>query len=123
MKKRNLNCARQLRLDSTREEEIVWNLLRNRQFLNLKFRRQHVISGFVIDFYCAELKLAIEIDGPIHDDRQEYDKARQQLIEQRGLTFIRISNDDVKNNINHLFERIKNHQLSKLNDSISPSPY
>ena len=96
MKKRDLNCARQLRKDSTKEEEIVWNLLRNRKFMNLKFRRQHVINGFVLDFYCAELKLAIEIDGPIHDDRREYDKARQQLIEQRGLTFTRISNDDVK---------------------------
>ena len=68
-------------------------------------------------FYCAELKLAIEIDGPIHDDRQEYDKARQQLIEQRGLTFIRVNNDNVKNNIDYVLEKILNHLLQYLDFS------
>ncbi len=109
MKKRNLNCARQLRKDSTREEELLWDLLRNRKYMNLKFRRQHVVNGFFLDFYCAKLKLAIEIDGPIHNDKKEYDCARQQLIEQRGLRFIRVSNYDVINNINHIFELIEDY--------------
>jgi very-short-patch-repair endonuclease len=111
MKKRNLNCARQLRKNSTREEKILWNFLKNRRFMNLKFRRQHVINGFVLDFYCADLKLAIEIDGPIHDNRKEYDEERQHLIEQRGLYFIRVSNCVVTNNLNYVFERIQEHLL------------
>lgn len=78
--------------------------------MNLKFRRQYAVRGFVLDFYCAELKLAIEIDGPIHNDRKEYDNARQQLIEQRGFTFIRVSNCDVIKNLNYVFERIRNYR-------------
>ena len=58
--------ARELRKNFTPEEKKVWEVLKNRNFNNLKFRRQHVLQGFVVDFYCHELKLAIEIDGKIH---------------------------------------------------------
>ncbi len=53
--------------------------------MNLKFRRQHVIEGFVVDFYCHDLRLAIEIDGKVHDRQREYDEIRQTLIEGEGL--------------------------------------
>jgi very-short-patch-repair endonuclease len=68
--------ARNLRKEATSEEKKVWNALRNRKVLNLKFRRQHVIEGFVVDFYCHELRLAIEIDGKIHKRQKEYDELR-----------------------------------------------
>jgi very-short-patch-repair endonuclease len=59
--------SRNLRRESTPEEKKVWNALRNRKYNNYKFRRQHVIEGFVVDFYCQKLNLAIEIDGKIHE--------------------------------------------------------
>ncbi len=99
--------ARSLRKEATREERKVWNTLRNRQFLNLKFRRQHVIEGFVVDFYCHELRLAIEIDGKIHDKQKEYDEIRQTLIEDNGIRFIRVTNDEINSDMNILLNKIK----------------
>jgi len=71
-------------------------MLRNRKYRNLKFRRQHVIDGFVVDFYCHELSLVIEIDGKIHDKQKDYDKLRQSLIETKGFRFIRITNKQLR---------------------------
>jgi len=70
-------------------------LLRNRKLKNFKFRRQHVVEGFVIDFYCHELKLGIEVDGGIHNKRKDYDKLRQEIIESEGIVIIRISNKEI----------------------------
>ncbi len=99
--------ARKLRKEQTPEEAIVWSVLRNRQFMGLKFRRQHVIEGFVVDFYCHELLLAVEIDGGIHDRHKYYDDLRQGLIECRGIRFIRVSNDEIQKDVNILLEKIK----------------
>src|ERR1700745_2679562 len=84
--------ARQLRRESTSAEGLAWELLRNRRMLGLKFRRQHVIAGFVADFYCAERRLVLELDGPSHSAgmRSEYDAARTALLESRGLRVVRI---------------------------------
>ncbi len=91
--------ARVLRKESTESEKKVWAYLRNRKFNGLKFRRQHVLNGFVIDFYCHELRLAIEIDGTIHDKQKDYDELRQHLIEDNGIRFIRVSNHEVDEDI------------------------
>ncbi len=99
--------ARELRKEQTPEESKVWEALRNRKSMNLKFRRQHVIEGFVVDFYCHELKLAIEIDGAVHSKQKDYDELRQMLIEDEGIRFIRVTNDEVNRDINILLERIK----------------
>jgi len=99
--------ARSLRKEQTREEAIVWNLLRNRKFMNLKFRRQHDIEGFIVDFYCHELKLAVEIDGKNHDKQKDYDELRQELILSKGIRFVRVTNDEVNRDYNILFERIR----------------
>ncbi len=101
--------ARSLRKEQTPEELLVWNEIRNRKFMNLKFRRQHVIDGFVVDFYCHELKLAIEIDGRIHDKQKDYDDLRQELVSGRGINFIRISNDDVNRDVKLLLDNIKSY--------------
>jgi very-short-patch-repair endonuclease len=87
--------ARQLRKSQTEAERKVWDLLKNRKLLGLKFRRQHVIEGFVVDFYCLERKLAIEIDGGIHDRRRDYDELRQQEIESKSNTVIRVRNEEL----------------------------
>jgi len=101
--------ARQLRQDQTLVEERVWELLRNNQFMGLKFRRQHVIEGFVVDFYCHEYKLAIELDGGIHSRkmRQQYDQLRQIELEAEGVSFIRILNSEFIRNENILFDKIR----------------
>ncbi len=67
--------ARELRKAAAREEVIVWKALKNRKFYNLKFKRQYITEGFVVDFYCHELNLVIEIDGKIHEKQKGYDKA------------------------------------------------
>jgi very-short-patch-repair endonuclease len=92
--------ARELRQPQTPAESTLWNLLRNRN-LKYKFRRQHPIDFFIIDFYCAETKLLIEIDGSSHfeKEQQEYDQARTEYLEARGYKVIRFTNDAVRYNI------------------------
>ena len=99
--------ARQLRKGQTDTEKRVWTLLKDRQLFGLKFRRQHVIEGFVVDFYCHEHQLAIEVDGGIHQRRREYDRLRQNEIEAKDVTIIRVSNDDLENNMCTLIQKIK----------------
>ena len=62
----------------------MWSKLRGRKLAGLKFRRQHPIGPFVVDFYCAEHKLVVELDGPVHDQRQDDDRQRSQYLRQRG---------------------------------------
>jgi len=101
--------ARILRQDQTSAEEKVWELLRKNQFMGLKFRRQHLIEGFVVDFYCHDLKLAIELDGGIHNRKMNkaYDEFRQTELEAEGLRFIRITNEEFETDPEILFNRIK----------------
>lgn len=107
MKEVKKQFARQLRGDQTSAEEKVWALLRDRQLFGLKFRRQHVIEGFVVDFYCPERKLAIEIDGGVHNRQKEYDLLRQQEIESKFNAVIRVKNEEIVDNCAVLIKRIK----------------
>jgi very-short-patch-repair endonuclease len=92
-----LALARQLRRDSTPMERHAWSLLRNRGMLGLKFRRQHVIGGFIVDFYCPALRLVLELDGAPHEhpDQAGYDRARTGWFVQRGYRVLRLRNRDV----------------------------
>src|SRR3982751_4136436 len=82
--------ASRLRKQQTFSEEILWNYLRTKPF-GLKFRRQHPFSSYILDFYCHQLKLAIEVDGSIHDleEIKRNDELRQRQLEKEGLTFLR----------------------------------
>ncbi len=77
--------------------KLMWQLLRARRFIKLKFRRQHVIKPYIVDFYCHELKLVIELDGCQHgtDDTVEDDTKRTLFLEALGLTVVRYWNHDV----------------------------
>ncbi len=99
--------ARELRQPLTPTEAALWRVLRNRN-LSFKFRRQHAIEFFIIDFYCAEVKLCIEIDGASHStiEQQEYDAARTEYLEALGRTMIRFTNQDVRYNINAVVQGI-----------------
>ncbi len=89
--------ARQLRRAASPAERYAWSLLRNRGVLGLKFRRQHVLHGFIVDFYCAARRLVLELEGDVHDprDRQAYDTARAEFLEAAGYRVVRLWNRDV----------------------------
>jgi very-short-patch-repair endonuclease len=102
-----LQCAREMRHPQTPAEAALWRVLRNRN-LKYKFRRQHPIDRFIIDFYCAQAKLCIEVDGDSHfePEQQEYDAARAAYLEQLGYKVIRFTNHDVRDNINAVLHEI-----------------
>jgi very-short-patch-repair endonuclease len=75
--------------------------------LGLKFRRQHRIGPFVVDFYCVESRLVIEVDGPIHESQAHADAERQEYLGALGLQVLRFSNDEVLTNANNVFAAIK----------------
>jgi very-short-patch-repair endonuclease len=89
--------ARRLRTDATGGEAVLWEALRNRKLAGAKFRRQHPLGRYIADFYCHEALLVVELDGAVHDDvdQAEYDELRQKEIEERGLTVLRIKNEEV----------------------------
>ena len=110
-----ISRARQLRKNMTPEEKLLWKNLRNRKFFGLKFLRQHPIVYdtinnkplfFVADFYCAEKKMIIEVDGKIHDFQKEYDNRRQEILENMGLRVLRFKNDEL-NDLAFVLKRIK----------------
>jgi type I restriction enzyme R subunit len=100
--------ARELRKNETQAEDLLWQLLRNRQFLGLKFRRQHQIGDFIVDFYCAEHRLIIEADGSIHNtkEKQKHDEQRDKILEGQGFTVLHISNEIILNDPESALEHI-----------------
>ena len=107
MKEIKKKFARTLRKEQTKTEKIVWELIRNRKFKGFKFRRQHVVEGFVLDFYCHELMLGIELDGLIHLRRKDYDELRQEIIESKGIKIIRLTNQEINNNKRSVLKKIE----------------
>jgi very-short-patch-repair endonuclease len=87
--------ARQLRRTATVSEQRLWNWLRNRTFDRFKFRRQVAIGTYVVDFYCAQLKLAVEVDGHHHEtaEMSDYDSERSLFLRSRGIEVVRITNE------------------------------
>ena len=100
--------ARELRKTDTEAEQKLWNLLRNRQLKEKKFRRQHAIDQYILDFYCHECKLAIELDGNHHSEKevQEYDRARTVLLNQYGISVLRFWNYEVISEVEKVLEKI-----------------
>lgn len=107
-KKSEKEKRRTLRKGITYCEKIMWIHLRRKQ-LGVRFLRQYSVDHYVIDFYCPELKLAIELDGSVHDEpnQKEYDAYRQEYLEKFGISFCRIKNADIMGNANTTFERIE----------------
>lgn len=90
-----------LRNDSTKAEILLWDKLKRSQFLNLKFRRQQGIGRYVVDFYCPELKLVIELDGASHNnsDSIEYDLIRSEFFNEQDIKVLRFTNENVYSNL------------------------
>ena len=91
--------ARQLRENSTLSEVLLWRHLKCKQVLGYDFDRQKPIDNFIVDFFCNELMLAIEIDGETHNYKMTQDIERQQRIEGLGVRFLRFTDEEVKQNI------------------------
>jgi very-short-patch-repair endonuclease len=89
--------ARELRKEQTPAEETLWQLLRNRRLLRLKFRRQVPIGPYIADFYCHRYRLVIELDGPVHEERQQaaHDAERDLCLSALGFTILRFTNQRV----------------------------
>ncbi len=83
------------RHEPTRAENKFWQQVRGRKLCGLKFRRQHPIERFIVDFFCSEVRLVVEIDGPIHDYTVEEDKIRQAFLESLALRVLRFTNEEV----------------------------
>jgi very-short-patch-repair endonuclease len=103
------DVARLLRRRQTTSEHLLWQSLRNRRFQGLKFLRQHPIGPCVVDFYCHEKRVAIEIDGAVHEptDAVARDRSRQELIESFGIRFFRCQARDVEENIEAVLARLQ----------------
>ncbi len=111
--------ARQLRANLTECKRLLWSRLRNRQLSGFKFRRQHPLPPYVLDFCCAELGLAVELDGGQHYDEagQAKDQRRTGYLRQQGLEVLRLSNLDVLQNLDGVLA-----ELLRLAETLTPHP-
>ena len=115
-----LAFARELRNNQTDAEQLIWGLVRDRRFLDLKFRRQHPIDSYILDFYCDSLKLAIELDGSQHAENVNYDERRLAELRKQGIETLRFWNNDVLVNTESVLEAI--YQKVVLLQSVTLSP-
>ena len=99
--------ARLLRNNMTIPEKILWERLKGKNILGLRFRRQPPIDIFIADFYCHEARLVIEIDGEIHEEQIEYDDGREAEIEKYDIKVIRFTNDEIMNEMESVINKIK----------------
>ena len=99
-------AALRLRREETRAEAILWQALRNRRLGGLRFRRQHPVGRFVLDFYCPDAKLVIELDGPVHEAQLDRDAARTAHLEAYGYTILRVPNEQVEHDLGAVLRTI-----------------
>jgi very-short-patch-repair endonuclease len=117
-----LKYARELRKNQTDAEQLIWNLLRGRRFLGKKFRRQHPVGRYILDFYCHEEKLAIELDGGQHNEpvQEKKDSKRTEFLEKQGIKVLRFWNNEVLQQTESVLEALYNAIHLALPSSPSP---
>lgn len=101
-----LQKAKELRAEMTEEEKILWNFLRRNGLHGLHFRRQQIIAGYIVDFYCQVVNVVVEVDGEIHDFQVVEDKHRDQVLKEKGLKVIRFRNKEIQNNVQDVLAKI-----------------
>jgi very-short-patch-repair endonuclease len=104
--KEKLERAKELRRKMTPAEKILWNELRANK-LGVHFRRQQVIQGFIVDFYCHRAALVVEVDGDVHDLQQDEDERREKALSALGLRIVRFGNDEVVRDVSAVVGKIK----------------
>ncbi len=104
-----LKFAWKLRNSMTVAEKVLWEKLRNKQLLGYRFRRQHPIKDFIVDFFCYDAMLVIEVDGEVHDQKkqEERDKERTAILKKLGINELRFKNEEVMNQLESVIERIE----------------
>jgi very-short-patch-repair endonuclease len=101
-----VELAREFRKEPTAAEALLWKALRGRRLGGLKFRRQHVIGPCILDFFCPRAKLAVELDGEIHEFQKEYDAARTAFLVEQGLEVLRFPNRRVEQDMDQIVKEI-----------------
>src|SRR5512134_2954988 len=109
--KEKLERAKELRREMTPAEKRLWQEVRAKK-LGVRFRRQQIIAGFIVDFYCHRAALVVEVDGDIHDLQQDEDARREKVLREMGLTIIRLRNEDVIKDLPSVLGRIKSCLIS-----------
>lgn len=109
-----LKFQRGLRHNPTEQEKKLWSALRNRQVVDAKFRKQTWLGGYLVDFFCAEAQLVVEVDGDTHAHQRKYDEQRTLGLESEGFRVIRFCNDDVMRNLEGV--------VASIREALGPSP-
>jgi very-short-patch-repair endonuclease len=104
--KEKLERAKELRREMTPAEKILWQEVRAKK-LGVRFRRQQVIQGFIVDFYCHKAALVVEVDGDIHDLQKEEDARREKVLSELGLRIVRFRNDEVVRDVSAVVGKIR----------------
>ena len=107
LKRRMTEISRQFRKEPTTSEAILWQALRGRKLDGRKFRRQQTIGNFIVDFFCSQERLVVEVDGGVHQLQQEADRQRQELLESLGLRFVRVKSDLVEQDLPAVLSQIR----------------
>ncbi len=102
-----LERAKSMRRNMTPAETRLWSALRRNQLDGLHFRRQQIIDGFIVDFYCHAAGLVVEVDGPVHETQREYDAKRDRVLSARQLRVLRVRNEEVMGDLSGVLERIR----------------
>ena len=97
---------KELRSHATPAEAVLWKMLKGRNADGMKFRRQQGIGPYVLDFYCPELRLCVELDGSSHDYKYEYDEQRTDFLQKQGIRVLRFRNDQVWQGIDSVVDEI-----------------
>ena len=113
--------AAEQRALKNRHEELLWNELRKRRFKNLLFNRQKIIGNYIVDFFCFEYKLIIEIDGGSHNQKQEYDRRRDKYLKSLGLNIIHISTEDIDRDFIGVMKWLEGHEVFGCQTHLSES--
>jgi very-short-patch-repair endonuclease len=100
----------ELRNNATVPEKQLWERLRKRQ-LGYKFTRQYSVGNYILDFYCPEKKLGLEIDGEIHNQQKEKDEYRTRTIKELGIKIARFNNSEIENDINSILNKLKSYLI------------
>ncbi len=122
MTQRLKDFARELRANPAPAESIMWKELRNRRFAQFKFRRQCVVGEFITDFYCAQLKLVVELDGESHLATVERDRERQRWLEAEGIKVLRFWNTEVFDEKEAVLEKIWLECEARRSKPLTPDP-
>jgi len=122
VRRKMVEIAREFRREPTEGEKILWSALRGKKLDGIKFRRQQPVGYFVVDFYASAFRLVIEVDGSIHDQQIEADKARQHILEELGLIVFRIKTEIVEKSLPVALALIRSKIRELKQDLDFPSP-